>query len=86
MEVATDLGLMDLVATREGGHLDLLMLDEVLDGLDNEGCSRVLLLLQNLRAERGSIFVISHESEVAEVFEKAIFAVKGGGSAELETA
>jgi len=84
MEIATDLGLMDLVATREGGHLDILMLDEVLDGLDGEGCSRVLLLLQNLRAHRGSIFVISHEAQVAEVFEKAIFAVKHGGHTVLE--
>jgi DNA repair exonuclease SbcCD ATPase subunit len=86
MEIATDLGLMDLVATREGSHLDILMLDEVLDGLDNEGCQRVLLLLQNLRAVRGSIFVVSHEAEVAEVFEKAVFAVKHGGHTVLEHA
>lgn len=83
MEIATDLALMDLVATREGGHLDMLMLDEVLDGLDGEGCNRVLLLLQNLRSARGTIFVISHETEVAEVFEKALFAVKKGGKTKL---
>lgn len=83
MEIATDLALMDLVATREGGHLDMLMLDEVLDGLDGEGCNRVLQLLQNLRAARGTIFVISHETEVAEVFEKALFAVKKGGKTKL---
>jgi len=84
MEVATDLALMDLVSTNEGGSLDLMLLDEVLDGLDAEGCSRVLLLLQKLRAVRGTIFVVSHESRMAEVFEKGIFAVKDGGVASLE--
>jgi DNA repair exonuclease SbcCD ATPase subunit len=84
MEVATDLALMDLVASNEGGSLDLLMLDEVLDGLDAEGCSRVLILLQKLRARRGSIFVVSHESKMSEVFEKGIYAVKRGGIASLE--
>jgi DNA repair exonuclease SbcCD ATPase subunit len=84
MEVATDLALMDLVSVNEGGNLDLLMMDEVLDGLDVEGCSRVLLLLQKLRAKRGTIFVVSHESRMAEAFEKGIFAVKDGGITRLE--
>jgi len=84
MEIATDLALMDLVASREGEHLDLLALDEVLDGLDSEGCQRVLMLLQKLRSQRNSIFVISHEAEVAEMFEKAVMAVKENGSTKLE--
>lgn len=84
MEIATDLALMDLVATREGGHVDLLMLDEVLDGLDAEGCQRVLALLQSLRSERGAIFVISHEAEVGEVFEHAAWVTKEGGVSRLE--
>jgi len=83
MEIATDLALMDLVATREGNRADLLILDEVLDGLDAEGRQRVLLLLNEMRAKRGSIFVISHEAEVAEIFEKAIYAVKKDGVSTL---
>lgn len=84
MEIASDLALMDLVASNEGGNLDIIMMDEVLDGLDSEGCSRVLLLLQKLRARRGSIFVISHESKMAEAFEKGLYAVKDDGIAVLE--
>jgi ABC-type dipeptide/oligopeptide/nickel transport system ATPase component len=83
MEIATDLALMDLVATREGGSVDLLMMDEVLDGLDPEGRQRVLHLLHELRAKRGSIFVISHDAEVAEIFEKSIIVVKDGGKSSL---
>ena len=86
MELATDFALMDLMATREGGHLSMLMLDEVLDGLDSEGRQRVLMLLQELRAERGTIFVISHDSDMAEIFEKAITVTKDGGVSTVELA
>jgi len=84
IEIATDLALMDLVATKEGEHVDLLALDEVLDGLDSEGCRRVLNLLRKLRKHRGSIFVVSHSSDVVEVFEKSIAVVKSGGVSIME--
>jgi DNA repair exonuclease SbcCD ATPase subunit len=86
IEIATDLALMDLVARREGGKLDIMMMDEVLDGLDAEGCSRVVDLLRRLRKDRGSIFVVSHESKVGESFERAIWAVKEDGTTSLEVA
>lgn len=83
MEIATDFALMDLVASREGGSVDLLALDEVLDGLDAEGRQRVVQLLKDIRAERGSIFVISHDPDVAEIFEKAIIVTKEEGCSAL---
>lgn len=86
MELATDFALMDLMATREGGHVNLLMLDEVLDGLDSEGRNRVLMLLQALRSERGTIFVISHDTDMAEIFEKSITVVKQDGVSTVEMA
>jgi DNA repair exonuclease SbcCD ATPase subunit len=84
MNVATDLALMDLSTRREGANLDLLMLDEVLDGLDDEGSERVLMLLQQLRQKRGSIFVVSHGQNMAEIFEHGLRVVKEGGSATIE--
>lgn len=85
MNVATDLALMDLVSSREHGHLNLLMLDEVLDGgLDAEGTERVLLLLQELRTKRSSVFVISHGSAMSEIFEHGLKVIKEGGAATLE--
>jgi len=86
MEIATDLALMDLAATREGGHLDLLCLDECLDGLDSEGRSRIIHLLQGLRKSRGTIYVISHDPGVAEAFERALVVTKRDGIARLEAA
>lgn len=84
MEIATDLALMDLVATREGAHPDILMLDEILDGLDAEGRNRVTHLLHELRKARETILVISHDESIAEVFEKAVIVVKDGGTSRLE--
>lgn len=81
MNLATGLGLMDLSAEREGGHLDLLLIDEVLDGLDAEGTERVLALLQKLRRKRGSIFVISHGAAMSEIFEHGLRVVKEDGAA-----
>lgn len=84
MEVATDLALMDLAETREGGNLDLLLLDEVLDGLDASGRARIIDLLHELRARRRSIFVVSHDPLMAEVFERVITVVKSEKMSTLE--
>lgn len=83
LEVATDLALMDLVSSREG-ELDLLLMDEVLDGLDREGVARVLQLLQQLRAKRGSVLVVTHEPGLAESFERVVHVVKSGGASTLK--
>lgn len=86
MEIATNFALMDLVATREGAANDLLLLDEVFDGLDAEGIDRVGHLLQKLRAERGTIMVISHSSSMQEWFERSIIVRKADGVSTLESA
>jgi DNA repair exonuclease SbcCD ATPase subunit len=84
MELATDLALMDLAQSQEGAQVDLLALDEVLDGLDQEGVQRVLMLLREMRRDRGSIFVISHESDMFELFEKSVTVTKKDGISSLE--
>lgn len=84
MSLATDFALMDLASSREGASLDLLCLDECLDGLDVEGRQRVLHLLHSLRSRRGTIFVISQETDVAEVFERALQVTKTAGVSRLE--
>lgn len=81
--LATDLALMDLLAKREGSAVDLLLLDEVLDGLDASGRSRVMELLEHLRSHRATIIVISHDPEIVEKFGKTINVVKKHGIASL---
>jgi DNA repair exonuclease SbcCD ATPase subunit len=86
MEIATNFALMDLVRTREGSHVNILCLDECLDGLDGEGRQRVVELLQALRRERESIFLISHDSDLAEAFERTLIVTKENGVSRLERA
>lgn len=86
MEIATNFALMDLVRIREGSHINILCLDECLDGLDYEGRQRVVELLQALRKERESVFLISHDSDLAEAFERTLIVIKEDGVSRLERA
>jgi DNA repair exonuclease SbcCD ATPase subunit len=86
MEIATNFALMDLVRTREGSHVNILCLDECLDGLDGEGRQRVVELLHTLRKERESIFLISHDPDLAEAFERTLIVIKENGVSRLERA
>lgn len=68
--LACDLALMDVVAQREGSGIDLLLMDEVLDGLDATGRTRIMDLLDHLRTQRGTIFLVTHDPELLEFSEK----------------
>ncbi len=83
IRVAVDLAMMDLAAAR-GLTSNLLLFDEVLDGLDRVGTERMLELLYSLRARKPSIFVISHETGMSEDFEGGLIVVKNGGAAAVE--
>lgn len=79
IELATGLALMDLVAEREGANVDLLCLDEVFDGLDATGKARVILLLDSLRKTKGTILVVSHDTEVKGEFDRVWTVTKRDG-------
>lgn len=79
LDIASDLGLMDMAVSRTG-HSNLLMMDEVLDGMDSEGVRRVMDLIHELRTSYQSIFVITHEAGLLEMFERAICARKKNGA------
>lgn len=86
LEIATNFALMDLVASQEGAQSDILLLDEVFDGLDAEGVDRVGHLLQKLRAKRPTIMVISHSATMQEWFERALIVEKRAGASVLTAA
>jgi DNA repair exonuclease SbcCD ATPase subunit len=83
IEIATDLALMELAESHEGNNVDLFIADEILDGLDSEGINRVVLLLEELRKKRGTIFVISHQPNLGEIFENSITVVKKKGVSKI---
>lgn len=75
IELAADLALMDLAA-RGTPRIPLLMLDECFDGLDATSATRVMRLLHELRERFGSIFVITHDDDLGEEFERVVRAVR----------
>ena len=58
--------LSKIIATRGGGTLGFLVLDEVFGSLDAGRRNNVLLALERLKRSFGQIFIISHVSEVQE--------------------
>jgi DNA repair exonuclease SbcCD ATPase subunit len=84
--LAGNIALGELLANRENAAIDLMLLDEVLDGLDAAGRARVADLLLELRKTHSSIFVISHDPAIVQLFEQTITVVKEGGVARLEAA
>jgi DNA repair exonuclease SbcCD ATPase subunit len=83
MEIAVDLALMDLVGNRSNGDLGFLALDEILDGLDAESRNRVVDLLEHLKKQKETIFVITHDPDVSDVFEQSIVVEKTDGVSSL---
>lgn len=81
IELATELALAEMMFEADGLGVDALFLDEALDGLDREGQARVCSWLEGLGAS--SIFVISHDSGIAERFDRQILVVKEGGCSEV---
>lgn len=84
ISIATDLALMDIVSSRERAAIDLLLIDEVFDGLDGIGKARVMDLLQELRRKRGTILAISHDPSLSEMFERVVTVVREGGVSRIE--
>lgn len=62
VRIACALALQDLVATRATKPIDLFIGDEIDDALDEAGLERLMQVLEEKARERGSVFVISHNS------------------------
>ncbi|TDW20514.1 AAA domain-containing protein [Rhizobium azibense] len=62
VRIACALALQDLVATRATKPIELFLGDEIDDALDEAGLERLMQVLDEKAKERGSVFVISHNS------------------------
>jgi DNA repair exonuclease SbcCD ATPase subunit len=77
VRIACALALQDLVATRATKPIELFLGDEIDDALDEAGLERLMQVLEEKAKERGSVFVISHNSlrdwipQVIEIEKKA---------------
>jgi len=86
IDIATELALRDVAEARESGGNSFLGIDELLDGVDAEGRSRVLQLLEQLRKEVSTIIVITQEPQLSEVFPRALVVTKSGQASTIREA
>ncbi|MBA8881787.1 AAA family ATPase [Phyllobacterium myrsinacearum] len=62
VRISAALALQDLVATRARKPIELFIGDEIDDALDAAGLERLTQILEEKATERGSVFIISHNS------------------------
>ncbi len=62
VRIAAALALQDMVARRATKPLELFIGDEIDDALDEAGLERLTQILEEKARERGSVFIISHNS------------------------
>ena len=70
--LAVNLALSDIISHLSGKSFNILMLDEVLNGLDEQGKHQTMELLNDLQKKFTSIFVIDHATEFKSLFSQTI--------------
>lgn len=78
VRVATALALQDLVARRVSKPIELFIADEIDQALDDAGLERLTMVLEEKAAERGSVFVISHNALSDWIPQTVTMTMKGG--------
>ncbi len=77
--LALRVAISEHLGFQSGGHLGLLVLDEVFGPLDADRSDRMLRALERLKGRFGQVLVVTHDNEVKDQLPKAIEVVKLGG-------
>jgi len=77
--LAINLALSDITCKTLGDSFSILMLDEILTGLDSSGKTQTMRLLKELEERFDTIFVIDHTEEFKSLFTNNITITKKGG-------
>lgn len=83
IDLAINLALQDLVASRSSKRINIAIWDEVFDALDETGIEKVIELLQELSQEKSTILVVSHNQHLQSYFTNVITVVKKDGFSTL---
>lgn len=79
-DILIQLALRKLLCAETSFHSNILVLDEIFDQLDSEGCSRVVDLLAEAVTDVDSVFVISHHGDELNIpTDHTILCHKGAG-------
>jgi len=73
VDLAVALAFNDFISSRSGKRFNILLLDEVFEGVDAEGLYYVIKVLEDLARRKSSVFVITHRDELKSYFSDEIF-------------
>jgi DNA repair exonuclease SbcCD ATPase subunit len=79
IDLAISLALQDLVMSRSNAKMNILLYDEIFDGLDAVGCENAIQLLQEIQKDVETIFVITHNDILKSFFDKSLIVTKEDG-------
>ena len=68
IDLGVALGFNDFLASRSGKRFNLLLLDEVFEGVDADGLYYVIKVLEDIARRKSSVFVITHRDELKSYF------------------
>lgn len=83
IDLAISLALQDLVMSRSNAKFNILLYDEIFDGLDAVGCENAIQLLQEMQQRVESIFVITHNDILKSYFDKYLVVTKEDGETKI---
>lgn len=77
--LALRVAISEHLGFQSGGHIGLLVLDEVFGPLDADRTDRMLRALERLKGRFGQVLVVTHDDEVKDQLPNAIEVTKLGG-------
>jgi DNA repair exonuclease SbcCD ATPase subunit len=79
VDLAVALAFNDFISSRSGKRFNILLLDEVFEGVDAEGLYYVIKVLEDLARRKSSVFVITHRDELKSYFNDEILVQRKDG-------
>lgn len=65
IDVMVQFALRDMLCNYLGFSCNMLVLDEVFDGLDSRGCEKIIDLISECLSDVSSVFVVTHRQDLA---------------------
>tara|TARA_R100000664_G_scaffold34222_1_gene55247 strand:- start:692 stop:2620 length:1929 start_codon:yes stop_codon:yes gene_type:complete len=79
IDLGVALGFNDFLASRSGKRFNLLLLDEVFEGVDEDGLYYVIKVLEDIARRKSSVFVITHRDELKGYFSDEVVVKRDAG-------
>lgn len=76
VDIIVQFALRDMLCKCLGFRCNILVLDEIFDGLDSIGCQKVIDLISTKLSDIESIFVVTHRADLAIPYDKIILVEK----------